>query len=414
MAVFVELTTDPFEETREKSAAFQRARARSGSGARNVRRPTRGLEVKAETPAILKVIGEDGTPISLTDSGRIGEEGQGYGNFLLQTVSQGRAEKHQIVETFGESYVYFFGAAPRFLDVTAVLVNSRDFPWPAEWWENYEQHFRGTRLAERGARSYLFFDDNIVEAYMLNCQATSQADSPHVVQLSFRLFVTHHQTIRVLDVPQPSGYAVDQPPSLSAAATEARLDEYTAPTATGLPNAALAAAEDEQPILHGGDELPGFVSDSSRELAPYGANIDNPDALTELGMGAPAATGASDLGFAATSDDAGTATEDFSDDSPLARVFGASMRVEVGSSAGSTSSPPASTTTREAGAALEPFAIVALPGQLVMDADERERRSSAGGLSEAVLRFGLTDATLRAQSATDARPAHTYERRQTL
>ena len=175
------------------------------AGKRIARRPMRGLEIKEDRVAALKVVQSDGTEIPLVDAGSPYGDGltqAGYTNFILQNVSEARMEKHQIVETFGESYVFFFGEAPRFLDVQMVVINSHDFNWEAEWWENYERYFRGTRLVEMGARLYMFYDDNIVEGYMLSSQAVKVSDQPFLVQMNFRLFLTGYRNITFVGDPQ--------------------------------------------------------------------------------------------------------------------------------------------------------------------------------------------------------------------
>lgn len=160
------------------------------------------MEIKEDTYAIFKIIRADGTELPLIDSSSPdGETTSGYANFILQNVTEARMEKHQIVETFGESYIFFFGESPRFLDIQAVLVNSHDFNWEAEWWENYNRFLRGTKLVEMGARSYLFYDDNVVEGYTLMAQATKSATEPFLIQLSFRLFITNYTNISFIGDP---------------------------------------------------------------------------------------------------------------------------------------------------------------------------------------------------------------------
>lgn len=166
-----------------------------------MRRPLRGLEIKDDTYAILKVVTSDGQEIKLINSSSEDGKSTEYSNFILQSVQEARMEKHQIVETFGESYIYFFGEAPRFLDVSAVLVDSLDFNWAAEFWENYDRYFRGTRLVEMGARTYMFYEDNIVEGYMLNATAVKTSETPLMVQLSFRLYLTNYSNISIIGDP---------------------------------------------------------------------------------------------------------------------------------------------------------------------------------------------------------------------
>jgi hypothetical protein len=205
MAVFVELVSDAFEENLSKlSTDKSLAGAAARAGSRIARRPTRGLEIKEDTYAAIKVILADGTELPLVDSSqRGGLTSDGYTNFLLQSVTEARMEKHQIVETFGAAYIFFFGENPRFLDVQAIIINSNDFNWEAEWWENYDQNFRGTKCVEKGGRLYLFYDDNIVEGYMVMSQATKMAEpTPHLIQMSFRLFLTNYRNISFIGSPE--------------------------------------------------------------------------------------------------------------------------------------------------------------------------------------------------------------------
>lgn len=227
MAVFIELVTDAFEEVfREQSRAHQN----SGGGSRSsragktvVRRPTRGIEIKDDTYAYLKVIMSNGVELPLLDSSSYtGTNAKGYTNFILQSVNEQRMEKHQIVETFGDAYVFFFGESPRFLDCSAILINTHDFNWRAEWWHNYEHYLRGTKLVELGARCYMFWDDNVIEGYMLMSSASEVAEQPYTVSLQFRFFVTKYQSINLSSVEQfPVRSSVQLPPGVELTQSDA-------------------------------------------------------------------------------------------------------------------------------------------------------------------------------------------------
>lgn len=199
MSVFIELTTDAFEAEFEKQATAAQHSRRAGLS--KARRPVRGLEIKEDTFAQIRVIKADGSEIPLLDSGSMGGKAKGYTNFILQAVTEARMEKHQIVETFGEDYIFFFGEQPRFLDCQAVLINSNDFNWVGEFWANYEQYLRGTKCAEIGARIYLFYDDVIVDGYMVMAQAARNAQQPMEVPLQFRVFLTGYQNISLIGDP---------------------------------------------------------------------------------------------------------------------------------------------------------------------------------------------------------------------
>ena len=206
MAVFLELVTDAFEDvfTAQIADGQSAGGARSSRAGRSMaRRPVRGIEVKDDTYAYLKVIRSNGSELPLLDSSSpSGASSKGYTNFILQQVQEQRMEKHQIVETFGDSYVFFFGESPRFLDCTAMLINTHDFNWRAEWWHNYENYLRGTKLVELGARCYMFWDDIVVEGYILNAGASEISDQPYTVTMQFKFFVTKYQNISLINVEQ--------------------------------------------------------------------------------------------------------------------------------------------------------------------------------------------------------------------
>jgi hypothetical protein len=193
VATFFELTTEPMNIADQAKGAVNVARWSLGTGARSARRPLRGLEIKEDTHAVLKVVDMVGRPVPLVDAGSLTGKVQQTTNFILQSVQEARQEKHQVIETFGLPYIFFYGEQPRYLDCAAVLINSLDFNWQAEFWENYENNFRGTKCAESGSRVYLLYDDNIVEGYMINAAAAVDAMNPMAVQLSFRLFVTTYR-----------------------------------------------------------------------------------------------------------------------------------------------------------------------------------------------------------------------------
>lgn len=217
MAVYVEIQTDPF------AANLSEEKTKNRSTDAGVRRPFRGIEIKEDTYAVMKVIRADGTEIPLTDAGgelkaqsgsntQAGSKIQGktgsprkaatynYSNFIIQSVQENREEKAQIMETFGEAYVFFFGERPRSIQVQGLLMNTLDFNWRTEFWYNYENTLRGTKLVEQNARIYLYWDDLVVEGYMMGAQATDVSDNPYHISFSFNLFITNHTYLSQIGV----------------------------------------------------------------------------------------------------------------------------------------------------------------------------------------------------------------------
>jgi hypothetical protein len=183
MAVFIELVT---AATPALDGAAQRTR---------VRRPLRGLELKEDTYAYVKLVKANGESIELVDSSSETGYSKEYSNFILQSVQESRMERQQIVETFGDTYLFLFGESPRMLQVSAILVNSFDFNWKAEFDYNYENYLRGTKSLEKGARTYLFYDENVVEGYIINAVTSYDSQMPQQVQLQFQFFVTNRRNI---------------------------------------------------------------------------------------------------------------------------------------------------------------------------------------------------------------------------
>jgi hypothetical protein len=104
-----------------------------------------------------------------------------YSNFLIQSVQEERMEKAQILETFGEPFVFLFGERARVLNISGVLLNSFDFNWRQEWLENYDNYLRGTRCVENDSLIFLSFDETLVGGYIL---ATSVTEKPQVRRTS--------------------------------------------------------------------------------------------------------------------------------------------------------------------------------------------------------------------------------------
>lgn len=189
MAVYIEVETSSLAYRAQLLGSSDGISRRAGL--RSARRPVRGYEIKDDTYAFIKAVDSTGQAIPLISES--GTDGRviGWTDFLIQTASESRMEKHQIIETFGEPYLFFFGEHPRFYDISAVLLNTLDFNWEANWWENYNRYFRGSKLTEMGAHLYIGFDDTLLEGYMLQAQSQKSAQQdPLLVQLSFKLFVT--------------------------------------------------------------------------------------------------------------------------------------------------------------------------------------------------------------------------------
>lgn len=188
-----------------------------------VRRPISGIALKERTPANITVVKADGTPVLLHNAlggtrmpvshyqGLSGASTtattSAYTDFTILQMQESRQEKFQIVETFGEDFVFFYGDKPMFLQVAGVLVNSIDFNWRAEWWENYDKYLRGTKCVEMRARVHLNWDDVLVQGYIVQANASDSAFEPHQVPFGFTMLVTEYTSLAALQFSQMRQFA---------------------------------------------------------------------------------------------------------------------------------------------------------------------------------------------------------------
>lgn len=207
----VAVEPERWKETAKSRKSASRDKAADVGRGNSIRRPTRGIVLKDDTYASLQVITGKNESITLLDGGSARKDADGkdllkdnnparratdvYSNFLIQQVNEERAEKQQILETFGEPYIFLFGERARILNIQGVLLNTFDFNWEAEWWENYENYLRGTRCVETDSRVFLTFDDTLVSGYILACTSSKSSQDRNHVPLAFQLFVTSYTDI---------------------------------------------------------------------------------------------------------------------------------------------------------------------------------------------------------------------------
>lgn len=163
-----------------------------------VRRPFYGLSVKKDTFAYIAVrqLAAHGLrPISLVDSSAPEGWSNANHNFIIQDVQFQRQEKAQIVETFGDHFVFFYGERPTIVSVSGALLNTSDFNWKNEWLRNYDQYLRGTKCVENRARVFIGFDDVIISGYVLSTAITYSKEIPLFCPFSFTMLLMDYQDL---------------------------------------------------------------------------------------------------------------------------------------------------------------------------------------------------------------------------
>ena len=275
-----------------------------------VRRPLRGIQLKRETFASLSVLG--GAGVSGIHNSSAKEDTAGVNstsNFIIQSVQEQRMEKFQAITTFGAPYGFFFGEQPRMLTVQAVLLNTADFQWEIEWWQNYEDYFRGTQLVNRGVRCYLTFDDTVVEGYMTQASTAKNSGQPYESRLSFSMWVTN-----VDYLVEPGRRSVDPRHDLSSSTESLAFDyvetgpneEFVSETTAAVRAANIRSLREGEGLLASlrnaidsvDDAIDGIVNtlDGALDFL-YGRNMVIPAGFAGSEIAAGGATFASGSGF---------------------------------------------------------------------------------------------------------------------
>jgi len=176
---------------------------------RNINAPNSDHNVSRwqERPCALSVVRRDGTAVPLLNAmGQLPSEKytfrhgvldqssynmqMAYTDFVVTNASVSNSEKNQIVETFGDVYMYFFGSQVQALRVSGILLDSPNYPWLTEWQYNYNNFLKGTKLIENNARAYFRLGFDVYEGYLANCEISFDAVDDYRVPFSFMFFVT--------------------------------------------------------------------------------------------------------------------------------------------------------------------------------------------------------------------------------
>ena len=173
----------------------------------SVRRPMHGMALPEDSYASMTIVTPSGASKELLyNTSLSGDEVDAKGglrssyttNFIVQSLNESKAEKQQVVQTFGDDYVYFYGQQPVTLQVQAMLPESQEFQYAQEFWLNYGSALRGTRLVLKNARMYLTVAGQVFEGYLTTASTSKRADTPRAVTLNFSMYVTNSYYVRAL------------------------------------------------------------------------------------------------------------------------------------------------------------------------------------------------------------------------
>lgn len=222
--------------------------------------------------------------------------------FLLQDVTEQRSEQFQIVETFGDAHILFYGKKPEIFQFSGVLPSNDlsasapatypsldptvsgiplgpdflpDGDWAANFIELYEREARGTRAASRGAYIRISYDDLIRDGYILSLDIRYSQATLGYVPCTFTLFIVKstHVAPDSLSTVQALA-ALDEPPQDSQIPSN---DQQTLPSINDGAGGFDPGSRINPPSAFSDDRIAAM---DQRSYVPV---VQNPDVPRDLG-----------------------------------------------------------------------------------------------------------------------------------
>lgn len=112
-----------------------------------------------------------------------------FDKFSLQAVTESDEERYQLHETFAEEVLFVFGRRPRIWTLAGIVVNSDDANYADELIGNYDLYYRGTRVVDKQMRTFIFYEDVLIEGTLLGLTVSRNGQIPGAVNASITLVV---------------------------------------------------------------------------------------------------------------------------------------------------------------------------------------------------------------------------------
>lgn len=160
-----------------------------------------------------------------------------FTKFILESVQEGRQERSQIVETFGDFYVFFYGEKPPIFSYTGTLVNAQNINWVQEFNYYYDNFLRGTKCVEKSARLLLTYGNVQVEGFMLGFNEAFTAMDEQGVKVNFSIVVTKR-----VDIARGEDFGLSEDAKKRREMYAAWLEEITGKTGAGMADSGTSSA----------------------------------------------------------------------------------------------------------------------------------------------------------------------------
>ncbi len=194
--------------------------------------------------AVIKVYGRDKA------SNKDVELIPGYTKLILESVQESHQERSQIVETFGDFYVFLYGERPPMYNFSGTLINTKNYNWVSDFIFYYENFLRGTKCVEQNARIVMMYGGRMIEGFMLGMSMATDAILEAGVKVSFSLVVTDRKLLSKSD---DFGYVSINGQMMKTDAFKDLLEKVAGSSGAGSSSSAISAATNAaQSVLSGG------------------------------------------------------------------------------------------------------------------------------------------------------------------
>lgn len=160
-----------------------------------------------------------------------------YTKFILESVQEARQERSQIIETFGDFYVFFFGERPPIFTYSGTLINAQNVNWVQEFNYYYDNFLRGTKCVEKNARILLTYGNVQVEGFMLGFNEAMTAMDEQGVKITFSLVITKR-----IDTLNGNDFGLSEDAKKREEVVQAYLNELAGKSGTGMSEPAVSEA----------------------------------------------------------------------------------------------------------------------------------------------------------------------------
>jgi hypothetical protein len=109
--------------------------------------------------------------------------------FFLTGVDAPRSERYQVVETFGDWYIFFYGERPPIYTFSGVLLNTPNYNWLNEFDFFYDSFLRGTAATRNVTRIFITYGFQQVQGHLLDFTHSIRAETDMAVQFQIRMAV---------------------------------------------------------------------------------------------------------------------------------------------------------------------------------------------------------------------------------